>query len=236
LRIFHRKHHQQSHTTQKFPGSPKLHSLSRPSHDRSPQWFARLSGSGQPATGRTIRQMSQGSFDVRLTASRSDSNARTSSSGNEAKGRRAHPARTGCLTLAPSKMVPTQFPSIPQSSESMQIHFTSHIHSALLLEWRLHQAGRQYRPSHRQTLGELASSFQHPSPGAVALRPIPPVIYRRNVMLLRQCARCVVASTDPQHSRQPLPLGSCQRCKANNATRNQPLDLPQSLARAGTCS
>ena len=80
---------------------------------------------------------------------------------------------------------PLHFLPFPQSSESMQLHFTSHIHSALLLEWPFRQAGRQYRPSHRQTLGEPASSFQHSSLRAVALRPIPPVIYRRNVMLFK---------------------------------------------------
>jgi len=96
-----------------------------------------------------------GVLRARLTASRSGFKCKYFLKRRQGERRRANPARTGCLTARTfARWHP---PSCnPQSSGSMPIHFTSHVPSALLLERRLHQAGRRYRPSHLQTLGEPA--------------------------------------------------------------------------------
>jgi hypothetical protein len=54
----------------------------------------------------------------------------------------------------------------------MLIQLTSHIHSALVLEWLLHQQGDDIELRMSRILLNLLVFLQHPSAGAVARRPI----------------------------------------------------------------
>jgi hypothetical protein len=161
---------------------------------------------GEPQTGRQRLGRSLGilqcSSDSLTHAPRA--NARTSS-GGKAKRRRANPAQAGCLTF---RTFENGTPSLPnlrsflQSQKGYPIHFTSHVHLQCSWNSNCTKRGEGYRASHLQPFSEPASSFQHPSTRAVVRRPILPVNPPEKLMLRRQCARCVVAVLDPQHSPQ----------------------------------